>query len=125
VARFSSPSIVDGSDPFITDGYDNSISNRTTFPLTGGFFSLNSEHPSWTGTLALLTRSVNINKLFGQLVYPKADPATFQDFSSIVPFFQLTGEGIFCLNLDLSKTNASVTDGQNVTLEVRLFETYL
>lgn len=31
------------------DGYNSTTSNRTEFPLSNGFFSLNSEHPSWTG----------------------------------------------------------------------------
>lgn len=31
------------------DGYLNSVSNRTEFPLSGGFFSLNSEHTQWVG----------------------------------------------------------------------------
>lgn len=30
------------------DGYNNPAANRTQFPLTGGFYSLNSEHPQWT-----------------------------------------------------------------------------
>ncbi|KAJ7112852.1 hypothetical protein C8R43DRAFT_856324, partial [Mycena crocata] len=94
---------VEDDEPKFCDGYDNAASNRTVFPLSGGFFSINSEHPSWTAGVSLST---------------KAEPTTFQDFSTIVPFFRATGEGIFCLNLDLSKTNASVTDGQNVTLEI-------
>ncbi|KAJ7107712.1 hypothetical protein C8R44DRAFT_986872 [Mycena epipterygia] len=67
---------VEDDEPNCCDGYDHSISNRTTFPLTEGSFSLNLEHTSWTG------------------------------------------EDLFCLNLDLSKTNASVTDGQSVILEI-------
>ena len=31
------------------DGYLNSVSNRTEFPLSGGFYSLNSEHTQWVG----------------------------------------------------------------------------
>lgn len=31
------------------DGYNTASSNRTAFPLSGGFYSLNSEHPRWTG----------------------------------------------------------------------------
>ncbi|KAJ6534481.1 hypothetical protein DFH09DRAFT_890514, partial [Mycena vulgaris] len=95
---------VEDDEPTFCDGYDNAVSNRTVFPLTGGFFSLNSEHTSWTAGVTIST---------------KADPATFDDFSTIVPFFQLTGEGVFCLQLDLSATNATgLTDGQNVTLEI-------
>ena len=34
---------------FVLDGYLTAITNRSQFPLSGGFFSLNSEHPKWTG----------------------------------------------------------------------------
>ncbi len=34
----------------LPDGYANSVANRTTFPTSGGFISINSEHPSWTRT---------------------------------------------------------------------------
>ncbi|KAJ7157712.1 hypothetical protein C8R43DRAFT_1125379 [Mycena crocata] len=95
---------VEDDEPKFCDGYGNAASNRTVFPLTGGFFSLNSEHNSWTAGVSLST---------------KANPATFQDFSTIVPFFQLSDEGLFCLPLDLMSTNATgLTDGQNVTLEI-------
>ncbi|KAJ7931055.1 hypothetical protein B0H13DRAFT_1960200 [Mycena leptocephala] len=95
---------VEDAEPSFCDGYDNPASNRTVFPLTGGFYALNSEHTSWTAAVFLST---------------KANPTTFQDFSDIVPFYQASGAGVFCLNLDLSKTNATgLTDGQNVTLEI-------
>ncbi|KAJ7676597.1 hypothetical protein DFH06DRAFT_1168584 [Mycena polygramma] len=95
---------VEDDEPKFCDGYDSAATNRTLFPLTGGFFSLNSEHTTWTA---------------GVSISSKAQPATFDDFSTIVPFFKAAGEGIFCLNLDLSKTNATgLTDGQNVTLEI-------
>lgn len=35
------------SSTFI-DGYGTPAANRTEFPLSGGFFTLNSEHPQWT-----------------------------------------------------------------------------
>ncbi|KAF7373902.1 hypothetical protein MSAN_00602600 [Mycena sanguinolenta] len=85
------------------DGYDNAASNRTIFPLSGGFFSLNSEHTSWTVGVDLSS---------------SANPQTFQDFDSpVVPLSALSGEGIFCLSLDFTHTNG-LQDGQNVTLEV-------
>ncbi|KAJ6605122.1 hypothetical protein B0H10DRAFT_2076904 [Mycena sp. CBHHK59/15] len=95
---------VEDDEPNFCDGYDSAVSNRTVFPLTGGFWSLNSEHTSWTAGVTLST---------------KADPANFEDFSTVIPFFQASGEGIFCFNLDFSKTNATgLKDGQNVTLEI-------
>ena len=32
------------------DNYVNAVSNRSEFPLQGGFFTLNSEHPNWSRT---------------------------------------------------------------------------
>ncbi|KAJ6534485.1 hypothetical protein DFH09DRAFT_1180511 [Mycena vulgaris] len=94
---------VEDDEPTFCDGYD-AVADRTVFPLSGGFFSLNSEHTSWTASVSLTN---------------KADPTKFDDFSTIVPFFKLTGEGLFCLPLDLLTTNATgLTDGQNVTLEI-------
>ncbi|KAJ6534467.1 hypothetical protein DFH09DRAFT_1180447, partial [Mycena vulgaris] len=75
-------------------GYD-AVADRTVFPLSGGFFSLNSEHTSWTG-----------------------GPTKFEGFSTIVPFFRLTGERLFCLPIELLTINATgLIGGQNVTLE--------
>ncbi|KAJ7431790.1 hypothetical protein B0H11DRAFT_2128432 [Mycena galericulata] len=94
---------VEDNEPTFCDGYTNVTPNRTIFPLTGGFFTLNSEHPSWTAFVTLSTTQNSTN---------------FQDFSSITPFLQASGEGKFCLPLDFSKTNATgLTDGQNITLE--------
>ncbi|KAJ7683220.1 hypothetical protein B0H17DRAFT_1170000 [Mycena rosella] len=95
---------VEAKEPTFCDGYDNETTNKTVFPLTGGFFSLNSEHTSWTAAVFLST---------------KANTTSFNDFQNVVPFFKLSGEGLFCLPLDFSKTNATgLTDGQNVTIEI-------
>jgi hypothetical protein len=32
------------------DNYVDAVSNRSEFPLSGGFVTLNSEHPQWTRT---------------------------------------------------------------------------
>ena len=32
----------------LVDNYVNAVSNRTAFPLSGGYIILNSEHTSWT-----------------------------------------------------------------------------
>ncbi|KAJ6604420.1 hypothetical protein DFH09DRAFT_308466 [Mycena vulgaris] len=95
---------VEDDEPTFCDGYDNEATNRTVFPLSGGFFTLNSEHTTWTAGVALAT---------------KPNSTSFDDFKPVVPFFQLTGEGVFCIPLDFSKTNATgLTDGQNVTVEI-------
>jgi hypothetical protein len=35
---------------FALDNYPNAVSNRSEFPLSGGFITLNSEHPKWSRT---------------------------------------------------------------------------
>ncbi len=32
----------------VPDGYPNAASNRTLFPLSGGYITLRTGHPSWT-----------------------------------------------------------------------------
>jgi hypothetical protein len=36
---------------FMADNYVNAVSNRSEFPLSGGFVTLDSEHPTWSRTL--------------------------------------------------------------------------
>ncbi|KAK0198617.1 hypothetical protein F5146DRAFT_1020387 [Armillaria mellea] len=92
------------NEPTFCDGYTSVAQNRTEFPLDSGFFSLNSEHPSWTAAVYLSTSS---------------NPTSFDDFKQIVPFFQMQGEGIYCLPLNLSATNATgLTNEQNVTIQI-------
>jgi hypothetical protein len=40
---------------FMADNYINAVSNRSEFPLSGGFITLNSEHPQWSRTSIWLT----------------------------------------------------------------------
>ncbi|KAF8971572.1 hypothetical protein BDZ97DRAFT_1651067 [Flammula alnicola] len=92
------------NEPTFCDGYLTPAANRTEFPLSGGFFSLNSEHPQWVA---------------GVLVSTLANPQSFNNFSQVNSFFQLNGEGAFCIPLDFSKSNVtSLTSGQNVTLQI-------
>jgi len=93
------------NEPTFCDGYDNPATNRTQFPLTGGFFTLNSEHPQWT---------------LGVFVSSAANATSFSDFSQVKPFFQDQGEGGFCVPLDFSSNanGSSLTAGQNVTIQV-------
>ncbi|KIP10575.1 hypothetical protein PHLGIDRAFT_65374 [Phlebiopsis gigantea 11061_1 CR5-6] len=91
------------TEPTFCDGYTSAVSNRTEFPLSGGFVSLNSEHPVWALGVQLSTL---------------ANPQSFQNFSAAVPFFQVTGEGLFCFPVDLAAAGlAGVQDGANVTLQ--------
>ncbi|KAF9557844.1 hypothetical protein CPC08DRAFT_819633 [Agrocybe pediades] len=92
------------NEPHLCDGYTSVATNRTDFPLSGGFFSLNSEHPQWTAGVTLST---------------KANPTSFDDFSLVNTFFQVNGEGAFCIPLDLKSSNfTGLQDGQNVTIEI-------
>jgi hypothetical protein len=59
-------------------------------------------------------------------VSPYPNPTSFNDFNNAsgspelaVNFFQKSGEGLACFNIDLSKSGISgVQDGANVTIEV-------
>ncbi|KAJ7492853.1 hypothetical protein FB451DRAFT_1389192 [Mycena latifolia] len=87
---------VEDNEPTFCDGYDNETTNRTVFLLTKGFFTLNSEDTTWTG---VHYRSIN-----GVSLITKANATSFDDFKQVVPFFQLTDEGLFCIPLDFSTT---------------------
>jgi len=101
---------VDDHEPTFCDGYVQAVSNRSEYPLSGGFVTLNSEHPSWT--LAILISTVQ-------------DPTSFDNFTNSTGGQQLvrnfasgSGEGGFCIPLDLNNTAISgVQDGANVTLQ--------
>ena len=62
----------------------------------------------------------------GVLVSTKPNPSSFNDFNNAngsnqlaVNFFQTSGQGPMCFNIDLSKSGISgVTDGANVSIEV-------
>ncbi|KIY63676.1 hypothetical protein CYLTODRAFT_402840 [Cylindrobasidium torrendii FP15055 ss-10] len=83
-------------------GGQTTIGDREPFPLQDGLIEIDSHHPSFTGTV-FLSNSTN--------------PTSFDDFVQILPWFKLEGAGTFCLPLDLASTNASVSDGQNVTIQ--------
>ncbi|KIM84564.1 hypothetical protein PILCRDRAFT_818139 [Piloderma croceum F 1598] len=102
---------VEDNEPSFCDGYTDAVSNRTTFPLTNGVIKMNSEHPTWT---------------VGVVVSTKQNPTAFGDFNNAsnesqlaVNYFQTTGEGLACFNIDLSKSGIpGVQDGANITIEV-------
>lgn len=110
------------------DGYNTAAPNRTQFPLNSGFFSMNSEHTSWTGKLLgipfLGTRSripcqitYTVWFVAGVLVSTAQNPTSFNNFSQVVPFFQMQGEGLFCFPLSLG-SSSNVSDGSNVTIQI-------
>ncbi|KAF8641218.1 hypothetical protein AX17_000852 [Amanita inopinata Kibby_2008] len=92
------------NEPKFCDGYINPTNNRTLFPLSGGFLSLNSEHPQWTIGVFLASGPAN----------------TFNDFKQIKPYSTQKGEGIIpCIPLDFTSPNATgLNNGQNVTIQI-------
>ncbi|OBZ78839.1 hypothetical protein A0H81_00551 [Grifola frondosa] len=98
------------NEPTFCDGYPSAVSNRTVFPASGGFISLNSEHPKWT---------------LGVMISTVQDPISFDNFTSggqfqyTTAFFQTTGEGAFCMPVDLTASGISgVKSGANVTIQL-------
>ncbi|KAI0963307.1 hypothetical protein AcW1_000417 [Taiwanofungus camphoratus] len=92
------------------DGYPEVTTNRTQFPLSGGFYSITSEHPLWT---------------LGVLIATVSDPDNFANFSSssgqqqlVVQYFETQGEGAFCAPINISAANIpGVQSGANVTVQ--------
>ncbi|KAI0271514.1 hypothetical protein BC834DRAFT_966981 [Gloeopeniophorella convolvens] len=102
---------VAANEPHFCDDYVRAVSNRSEFPLSGGFVTLTSGHPNWN--LAVLISTVQ-------------DPTSFDNFSTSFGQEQLarnfastTGTGVFCIPLDLSNTGVSgAKDGANVTIQL-------
>ncbi|KAM6497907.1 hypothetical protein JOM56_005855 [Amanita muscaria] len=94
---------VDDQETNFCGGYANATTNRTAYPLAGGYFSIFSAHPQWTLGVFLATDAAN----------------TFDDFKQIKPFFTQSGEGDFCFPLNFTSPNATgLTNGENVTIQV-------
>ncbi|EPT04135.1 hypothetical protein FOMPIDRAFT_1021890 [Fomitopsis schrenkii] len=92
------------------DAYGQVTTNRTTFPLNGGYYLLTSEHPLWT---------------LGVIISTVPDPDNFANFTDskgnyqmVVNYFETSGEGAFCAPINISAANiAGVKDGTNVTIQ--------
>ncbi|CAA7264700.1 unnamed protein product [Cyclocybe aegerita] len=100
-------------EPNFCGGYTEVTTNRTTFPLSGGFFSISTGHPGWTA---------------GVLISTVENPNNFDNFSVngvqqlAKPFARDEGAGTFCIPLNLTEAGIpGVQDGANVTIQV-LFE---
>ncbi|KAH9982245.1 hypothetical protein BGW80DRAFT_1262378 [Lactifluus volemus] len=102
---------VDDAEVNFCDNYVNAVDNRTSFPLSGGVVTLNSEHPKWT---------------LGILISTVQDPTSFDNFTTTSGQQQLarnfatgSGEGGFCIPLPLNNTGISgVQNGANVTIQL-------
>jgi hypothetical protein len=97
-------------EPNFCGGYPEVTTNRTTFPLSGGFFSIRTGHPHWT---------------VGVLISTVPNPNSFDNFTIngvpqfVHPYAKQPDAGTFCVPLNIGAAGiAGVTDGANVTLEV-------
>ncbi|KAJ8508084.1 hypothetical protein ONZ45_g9602 [Pleurotus djamor] len=104
--------------PFVSDqnpnfcgGYTNAVSNRSSFPLSGGVFTIRAGHITTMGVMISTVQN----------------PNNFDNFSSagqpqfIKPFTNVADPGTLCFPLELSGSNITgLTDGANVTIQVVL-----
>ncbi|KAI0082232.1 hypothetical protein K474DRAFT_1703238 [Panus rudis PR-1116 ss-1] len=85
-------------------GYTQAAENRTQFPLSGGFVSIDSHHPKYT---------------VGIIVSTAQNPTSFDNFSTAVNFFSNESEGPLCFPINLNSTGIDgIRDGANVTIQV-------
>lgn len=101
----------DDNEVNFCDNYVDAVSNRSEFPLKGGFVTLQSEHPSWS--LGVLLSTVQDPTSFNNFTNSSGGQQLARNFSSF------SGAGGFCIPLDLSSTGISgVSDGANVTIQL-------
>ncbi|TFK23122.1 hypothetical protein FA15DRAFT_688082 [Coprinopsis marcescibilis] len=104
--------------PFVADlepnfcgGYDNAVSNRSEFPLSGGFFTLQTNHGPFTAGVILSTEQ---------------NPSTFDAFNFANGSQQFArgfatedDGGTYCIPLDIAAANIpGAVDGANVTIQI-------
>ncbi|TFK57431.1 hypothetical protein OE88DRAFT_1730798 [Heliocybe sulcata] len=104
---------VEDDEPSFCDGYINAVSNRTTFPLSNGVIELNSEHPSWTvGVIISTAQNPTSQDNF-------TSPSNSSAFQMVMEYNRQSGEGLFCLPIDIQAAGISgVQDGSHVTIEI-------
>jgi hypothetical protein len=103
---------VSDKEPDFCGGYTDAGKNRTVFPLEGGFFTIKTSHPDWTG---------------GVLISTKENPTSFDDFKvdgkdQYARYLAKASDaGEICVPLNLAESNVEgVQDGANVTIQVVL-----
>ncbi|KAK0208519.1 hypothetical protein DFS33DRAFT_1371912 [Desarmillaria ectypa] len=103
---------VSDTEPDFCGGYTNAVSNRSQFPLSGGFFSLSTGHTGFTA---------------GVLLSTVQNPTSFDNFTSngeqqlVRSWAREANGGTFCIPLPLNSTGvAGVEDGANVTIQIVL-----
>ncbi|PFH50745.1 hypothetical protein AMATHDRAFT_60588 [Amanita thiersii Skay4041] len=98
-------------EPTFCGGYTNAVSNRSTFPLSGGFFTIRTGHPDFT---------------VGVLLSTAQNPNSFDNFTNstggqqfVRNYVKEPTAGTFCFPLDIAAANIpGVGDGANVTIQV-------
>lgn len=106
--------------------------NRSTFPLSDGFFRIRQGHEHWSGWSYFYYR-IGYTGLFlsflsgAVLVSTDENPNNFGDFNGTngqqFARYWATADvaGELCIPLDLSRTNISgVEDGANVTIQIMI-----
>ncbi|KAG5648154.1 hypothetical protein DXG03_006108 [Asterophora parasitica] len=98
------------NEPQYCGGYTQVTQNRTTFPLSGGFFTIKSGHPDFTA---------------GVIISTLQNPISFDNFTVngkqqiASAYAKNANAGTFCLPLDLAASGvAGVKDGANVTIQI-------
>ncbi|KAJ8084267.1 hypothetical protein PM082_003035 [Marasmius tenuissimus] len=91
-------------------GYPEAVSNRSSFPLSKGSFSISTGHTNW---------------VVGVILSTSQNPRTWEDFYAngqqqlVRDYAKSPDAGTYCIPLDLSSTGiADVKDGANVTIQV-------
>ncbi|KAF9014941.1 hypothetical protein BDQ17DRAFT_1228700, partial [Cyathus striatus] len=98
-------------EPLYCGGYTNAVSNRTTFPLNEGFFTITSSHGGFTAGVAISTVQNSVS--FDNFTESEGE------FQFVHPYSKEENAGTFCIPLNVSAANISgVTDGANVTIQI-------
>ncbi|KAF9456152.1 hypothetical protein BDZ94DRAFT_1315425 [Collybia nuda] len=97
-------------EPKFCGGHDNAVNNRTTFPLSDGFFTIKAGHPGWTA---------------GVIISTVQNPTSFDNFTVngeqqlVKGYAKEDAAGTFCIPLNISAANIpGVKEGSNVTIQV-------
>ncbi|KAF8078385.1 hypothetical protein FPV67DRAFT_1465086 [Lyophyllum atratum] len=98
------------NEPGFCGGYNNAANSRSTFPLSGGFFTIKTGHPGWTA---------------GVIISTLQNPTSFDNFSKegkqqiVGPYAKSDLAGTLCVPLNISANGVDgVKDGANVTIQI-------
>ncbi|KAF4623353.1 hypothetical protein D9613_001602 [Agrocybe pediades] len=101
---------VANDEPNFCGGHTQVTTNRTTFPVSGGFFTIKTGHPGWTA---------------GVIISTVDNPRSFDNFTAngnqqfVRNFAKEADAGTFCVPLNISEAGIEgVRDGSNVTIQI-------